>query len=281
MKEFERAANRIFLKIPQNKRDFVTIAILDAYMHFGSSKRIASEAGNEWRKRMASNLLQGKRIEFSSFAIGLLDGFRLNSEGEEKIPSGATILVVNEPNTGPLRGNWSRFLVNFVVSKSRGRQANYEARWVQKEITNNPLFKKSPIGIQRQRISKMIEASAETILVNSNGSGRNNLSAVRQMVSHLASNGVLVICPEGEQQKALGRGKKEAGDLIRVLTRGNGVVIQPVAVWDDGNELNIRFGEIITGENRGKDGQQIADTLMIKIAKLLPRERHGVYSKVA
>jgi hypothetical protein len=281
MKEFGRAVNRTFLKIPQEYRDLLTIALLDAYMYLGSSKRLTSEVGNRWRKRMVDNLLQGRKIELSSFAMGLLDGFILNSEGEEKIPNKAAILVVNEPNTGPLRGNWSRFLVNLAVAKSRGRQANYEARWVQKELTNNPFFQDSPIGIQRKRISKMIEVSAETILVNSDGRGRKNLFAVRQMLRHLDNNGVLVICPEGEQRKVLGRGKKEAGDLISFLINGNEAVIQSVAVWDDGYVLNIRFGEVVTGGNRGEDGQQVADRLMIEIAKLLPEERRGVYSKVA
>lgn len=278
MKEISRAAETVFLSLPEDFRDWVTIRFAEYYLQFGSGHGFRTPRGQCWGRRIMNDWYFGNRTPLSEFAKGLFDGFKFNFDGFENLPTeGSEILVINQPNTGPLRGNWFKFLANLAIARRRNWHGNYEARWVQREISDNPILTKTPIGIQKRRLSQMIHKSCDTILVNPGGEEKNNLKALLEMRKHLINGGVLVICPEGVAGRVLQRAKRESGKLILMLSKKTKVPIRPIAVWDNGDDLNIKFGDTIDFNSLSDDSQKVADLAMTKIATLLPDERRGVY----
>ena len=279
MKEVYRAAEKAFLSIPQNVRDYSTVRITEYYLQSGLGHGFRTNKGRYWGHKIMTYWYEGKPTPLSKFAEGLFDGFTFNFEGLGKLPdTGVEILVVNQPNTGPLRGNWFKFLVNYAVAERRGQKGNYEARWVQKELSDHPLYQVNPLGVQRARLSRMINKSCNTIIVGSTLSDRENLKAVLAMRKQLKDGGVLVICPEGRDNKALSRGKEEAGELIGMLAK-RGTTVRPAGAWNQGTNLNVNFGDPLSINTAC--GQELADLAMVNIARLIPKEVRGVYEKLA
>jgi hypothetical protein len=280
VKEIYTAVEKTFLSIPENFRDWATVRIAEYFLQLGPGHGFKTNKGRRWGKKIMDYWYQGKVTLFSEFAEGMFDGFHFNFYGLDNLSTdGAEILVVNEPSTGPIRGNWIMFLINFAIAEQRRREGNYEARWVQREISDNLIFQITPLGIQKRHLSQMICKSCNTILVDPCSSPRENLKAVLEMRQHLQDDGVLIICPEGKNHRVLGRGKKEAGELVLMLVRKVKVPVRPVGVWDEGDDLNLRFGEIINLDSLTGSGQRVADLATTEIAKLLPPERRGVYQK--
>ena len=281
LKEIATGAERAFLSIPESFRDHATVRAAQLFLEFGPGHSVKTRKARRVGVNLMTSWYKGDPTPLSELAESLFEGFRFNYSGVEKLPNGSgEIFVVNQPNTGPLRGNWFKFLVNHAVAEARGRIGNYEARWVQKEISEKPIFQKTPIGIQKRRLSRMIHNSCGTILIDPAAGGRENLSAVLMMRRHLQNNGVLVVCPEGQDRGVLGRGKPDAGKLVGMLVGKRGVAVRPVGVWNSGNNLNVNFGDPMAESALKNSGQKIADSAMIAIAKLLPRDKRGVYSRV-
>lgn len=281
MKELCRTAERTLLSIPEEFRDRITVRTAEYYLQFGPGHGFKTPRGKYWGHKIMTDWLEGRPTPLSEYADGLFDGFKFRFDGAEKLPQdGSGIIVVNQPNTGPLRGNWFKFLVNLAIAENRSRQGNYEARWVQKEVSEHPIFRKTPLGIQRARLARMINKSCNTIIVGSTLSDKENLRAVLEMRRHLVNDGVLVICPEGQDSRVLKRGKSEAGELVALLVDKLQVPIRPVGVWNYKETLKVKFGNQIVVMNES-DGQRFADRLMIEIGRLLPEERRGVYRKLA
>lgn len=280
--ELGQGAEDAFLTIPIGFRDWTTVRIAEYYLQFGERHGFKTNDARGWGKKIMECWYQGKPSPLSEFAEGLFEGWKFNFRGVDSLEKDkAEIFVVNQPNTGPLRGNWFKFLVNNAVATQRGRLGKYEARWVQKEISEKPIFQKTPIGIQKRRLSRMINRSCGTILINPDGQGRENVRAVLEMRRHLQDRGVLVVCPEGQDNKVLGRGRGDAGELLSLLVGKLGVAVRPVGVWDYKEDLNVSFGEPLDPQVFRDSSQRIADLSMVEVAKLLPEEKRGVYSKLA
>src|SRR3989344_8603402 len=269
MKEIYKAAERAFLEIPEDFRDWATVRVAEYFLQFGPNHGFKTPKGRWWGRKIMDDWYHGGTTPLSEFARGLFDGFNFNFEGLENLPrETAEILVVNQPNTGPLRGNWFKFLVNYAVAESRGRLGNYEACWVQGEISDSPVFRNTPIGIQKRRLSRMINKSCNTILVGS--SQKDSKNPIIEMRRHLRDSGVLVICPEGKDSAVLLRGKKEVGELLLYLLQRTNIPIRPAAAWCGGTNLNLQFGKRIDLSSVDVNGgQKVADLAMIEIARLL------------
>ena len=279
MKEIYRAAEKNFCKIPEGLRDLVTVRIAEFYLQFGPGHGFKTNKGRYWGHKIMTDWLEGRPTPLSEFSQGLFDGFRFEFAGVGSLPlKGAEILVVNQPSSGPLRGNWFKFLVNMAVAERRLRLGNFEARWVQKDTSDHPIFQQTLLGIQRARLARMIAKSCNTIMVGTSLSSRENLRAVLEMRKHLNS-GVLVISPEGQDSGVLRRGKSEAGELIALLVNKLQVPVRPVGVWSDNENLHVKFGDQIAIDSAA-DGQKVVDRLMVGIAQLLPENRRGVYRKL-
>ena len=279
MKELLRFSKNIFESVPVEFRDWATVRITEYYLQSGIGHGFRTNKGRYWGHKMMSRWIEGKPTLLSEFAEGLFDGYNFNLNGLERLPeSGSEIIVVNQPNTGPLRGNWFKSLVNFAIAESRGRQGNYEARWVQKEGSEKPFLAKTPLDIQRRRLAQMIHKSCNTILVDPKQSDRDKLKAVLEMKRHLTAGGVLVVCPEGRDSTKLKRGQEEAGQLVSMLATKLDVCVRPVGVWYKNGDLNVNFGEPVQLENSRSSGQKVADLAMVEIGRLLPRNGRGIYT---
>lgn len=277
MKEILRASERVFTSIPEDFRDTVTVRFAEYLLQAGPDHGLKTGKGRAWAHKMFNHFLEGKEVSLSRFTKEMFDGFNINMEGLDNLPTGkGLIIAVNETSMGPLKGNWVRGVVNLGVAESRNWQGNYEARWVQKSNSNNALIEQTPFKIQKRRLAKMISQSCNTILIDSNAS---NTRPIIQMKNHLQNNGVVVICPEGEHRKSLGRGVSEAGDLLLFLSNKFDASLIPAAAWNDRNNLNLKFGEIVNNRDIFcSNGQQMADLALTKIAQLLPEDRRGVYA---
>jgi len=281
MKEFDQSLKTVFLAIPEQLRDYLTVKFATYYLDFGPSHMVKTGRARYWGHQMLMRWYRGKPTPLSEWAPKLLDGCKLKVQGTENFGEGGIIIVINQPNEGILRGNWFKFLLNYAVAEAKGRQGNFEARWVQRADSNNPIIQKTPLSIQKRRLSQMIAKSCGTILIDSRAdSGRANLRSLFEMKRHLQDGGVLVICPEGQDHKVLGRGKREAGELLLFLRGKTGAPICPAAAWNQGDTLNLRFGEVIKMGTFFGDGQKMADLAMVKIAELLPEEKRGAYKKI-
>lgn len=269
------------MSLPESFRDQATVRVAQFFLETGSGHSVKTKRARRAGVNLMTSWYRGDPTPLSELGESLFEGFRFNYLGVEKLSADSgEILVVNQPNTGPLRGNWFKFLVNNAVAQARGRVGNYEARWVQKEISDKPIFQKTPIGIQKRRLSRMINKSCGTILIDPDVGGRENLRALLIMKRHLQTNGVLVVCPEGQDGEVLGRGKADAGELVGILAGKLAVGVRPVGVWNSGDDLNVNFGDPIPESVIKGSGQKIADSAMVAIAKLLPEGKRGVYSWV-
>ena len=177
MKEIKRGIEQAFLSVPESFRDWLTIRVTEYGLQFGAGHSFRTNKGRWWGRKIMDNWLYGAPTPLSEFAEGLFDGFNFNYEGIENLPTGgAEIIVVNYPATGPLRGNWFKFLTNLAIAQRRGFTGNFEARWVQKEVSEKLIFQNTPVGIQRRRLARMINKSCGTILVGPTVSGRENIT---------------------------------------------------------------------------------------------------------
>jgi hypothetical protein len=261
--------------IPQNFRDWVMIQIATIYLD-SPGHRVGTPHARYWGHQMLMRWFRGEPTPLSQWAPRLLEGCQIKVTGQENLPDGGTIAVINQPNTGILHGNWFKFLFNDSAKKQR----NLEAKWVQRADSNHPLIERIPLlAYQKRRLSRMIAQSCGTILINPTAtSSRENLAAVLEMKRHLQNGGILVICPEGKDGQTLAQGKKEAGELILLLAKKTQALILPAGAWSEGSDLYLNFGETIDVGGLDKvTGQQMADLAMTKIATLLPEDRRGVY----
>lgn len=282
MKEVLEGAERAFLSIPEGFRDRATVIVGNYYLISGKNHGLTSRHGQAWYTRLADNWYRGKQTPLAEYAPRLFDPNTFNVKGMENLQEGPGIIAVNQTNEGPLRGNWFKFVLTHAVSQSRGGKI-HAARWVQKEESSNQILQKSPLGIQKTRLSRMGAKSCNTILVTSDAGPRQNIKAVVEMKRHLNQDGLLVVCPEGIDSQALRRGKREAGELIQTLVRKQDIPIYPVGVYFEKGKLCLRFGERIHLPESATDpanGQTFSDCLMVEIAKLLPADKRGVYRKL-
>lgn len=279
MKEFLEGANQAFLTIPENIRDRATVRFANFYLMSGRNHGLSTPKRRGQGAELLNRWYMGKPTPLAEYAPKLFDPSSFRIKGAEQILQDPGIVVVNQTNEGPLRGNWLKFVIPYAIIKN-GRESG-SVRWVQKEESSNALLQQSPLGVQKSRLSQMIARSCNTILVNENSSPRQNMRALAEMKRHLDQNGILIICPEGVDSSMLKRGKAESGQLIKMLAKRKNLPIYPAAVHFSDELLHLQFASPIKfSEMYGAtiSDQQMADRLMIETARLLPPQKRGFYA---
>lgn len=116
--------------------------------------------------------------------------------------------------------------------------------------------------------------------------------ALRRCLSILSSGGILGMSPEGTRSKTGALQRAKPG--VAYFVQKTGAPLLPVAVWGTEmmlsgwkpfhrQEVHISIGEPFDlstpGEKlRGKDLQTLADQIMLRIARLLPKKYWGAYA---
>ena len=290
LKEIQRGAEKAFLSVDESLRDEISVRFIQFFLQLGPGHGLKTNRARGWANRFNDYLIEGRKAPCSFFGRGILDGYKIHVKGEEFLAKdGGGVFVCNHPADGPLRGVWIMFALNPVVAEVQDWQGCYEARWIQKEVDEDKIIFKTPMGIQRRRYSEMIKTSCEAVNIDLNGSLAKHKRALLDMQRWLKRGGPLVLCPESTTSKTLVRGRPEAGRLLWSLTK-DGYPVWPVGLWHERDTLTLNFGNNIDLANSVKNGggenckinlgQKIADIVMSEIAKLLPEERRGVYRKI-
>jgi 1-acyl-sn-glycerol-3-phosphate acyltransferase len=119
--------------------------------------------------------------------------------------------------------------------------------------------------------------------------GEGDRQALRAAEELLKQGKVLIIFPEGTRSKTHTLGKAHSG--IGMIALRTGVPVVPVAIWGSENALKkfgarvtISYGEPIIFKPKGskitrEDIDNATETMMQKIAAMLPPQYRGVYSE--
>ena len=286
MKEILKAIDNAFMAVPEPVRDYLTVKAATFWLEFGVGHSLEAGRCRFWGHEMLERWFRREPTPLSLYATRLFDVAKFDISLAEQFTEGPAIVVVNEPSDGPVRGGWLRFVTSFAVAQARKRLGNFEPRWVQEDISTNPLWQ-TPLAIARKRLSYMIHQSCSTILVSSESTDKEKAGAVLEMRRHLKDNGVLVISPEKADGPSLSRARADAGELIYILSRKNNIPVYPVGGWREQDRLNLRIGEALhIGElltsnlfrGQANLGQRVGDLLMVEAAKLLPKSKRGIYT---
>ena len=124
--------------------------------------------------------------------------------------------------------------------------------------------------------------------------GEADTSALRKAVNALNNGYIFGIAPEGTRNKT-GQLKRARPGAVLLATRSDAPIL-PIAHWGGENflknlfclkrtDFHIRVGKPFKLDLEGvklsrEIRQQIADEMMLHIAKLMPPEYHGAYEKV-
>lgn len=119
--------------------------------------------------------------------------------------------------------------------------------------------------------------------------GEGDRQALRTAEEQLKKGNILVIFPEGTRSRTRTLAKAHAG--MGMIALRTGVPVVPVAIWGSENALKkfrapvtISYGEPIVFKPKGKkitraDIDEATETVMHKIAAMLPAEYRGVYEE--
>ncbi len=119
--------------------------------------------------------------------------------------------------------------------------------------------------------------------------GEGDRQALRTGEEQLKKGNILVIFPEGTRSRTRTLAKAHAG--MGMIALRTGVPVVPVAIWGSENALKkfrapvtISYGEPIVFKPKGKkitraDIDEATETVMHKIAAMLPAEYRGVYGE--
>ena len=119
--------------------------------------------------------------------------------------------------------------------------------------------------------------------------GEGDRQALRTGEEQLKKGNILVIFPEGTRSRSRTLAKAHAG--MGMIALRTGVPIVPVAIWGSENALKklgapvtISYGQPLVFKPKGKkitreDIDEATETVMRKIAEMLPPEYRGVYAE--
>lgn len=245
-----------------------------------------SPVGRQVYKKIADDVLLGKPVTPREY-IDIFDGYSFEAEGLnnlEELGDAACVFVANHTIQGPIRGLASLFiLTDYYVHEKTGKPIRFlQTVGKEEELGNQPELVKRISRYVVHTIHEQIAVATSGILVD-NGNGASPildaLTALRKQTAHIG------ICPEGTQQESLARGDYKAGKFIEhVLKRGTPVI--PLAHWTSGKTIHIRFGSAISQDildtisdvsDPKQKGQEVIDTVMTRLARLLPVTLTGWY----
>jgi hypothetical protein len=109
------------------------------------------------------------------------------------------------------------------------------------------------------------------------------MAAVRAAAAALRTDSVGVF-PEGYTSYRLIEARPGSGTLVALLSRGR-VPVLPAGVFEEGEQMVVRFGAPFLPEAGNRENRDAADAalrrrMMVAIGALLPEELRGVYAGV-
>jgi|GEM_PF-4046180 len=270
----DKTLGKTIQQVDEQVRDKIITWSYQLILQFGQGHGLKTSRGKKWYRKWTDCLYQGKEAPFAVFAAGILDGFNRNYYNREVLKQGSGILFVNHPE-GPLQGNWFTLALDeAVVTRFGGLE--FTPRWFHKEYSDNPILNKTNLRTVRDRYSQLLSQSCNTLLLSRDP--RRNVQLIREARDHLAQERLLVFCYEGQESKVLTKADPGVGLLLKAICADWGVPVYPVGCWQQENNLNLSFGKPFFLGSLGT-AKEIAHFGAVKIARLLPEEKRGVYRK--
>lgn len=184
--------------------------------------------------------------------------------GGENIPPKPFTIAMNHYKRGRLRGNWVPSVVFEAIETCLGgSQTHGRYRMVIADSKFHPVFSKIMANVSR--ISDGIDSGSP-----------------REILSTLRDGNVVGIFPSGKDELALHQFNPMAGKLFKLLGRRE-LPVLPVGTWFDKKKemyiVNIGEPKIFTKEFQNFSDQTVANHIGIQIAKILPENLRGYYTR--
>lgn len=271
------ALEQMISSVNPNLRDEIIARFIEFYFQFGPGNSPKTGAGKAGFRRWLEHGIEGRRVTFAAYAPKWLDGFKINPIGKEYITNNSGIFVTNHP-TGPFRGYWICFALNYTVNQLNGEGKSPSWMTTDFSARDSVLSSTSFLRLLRERASHIWADPGDVFFVSSNRKRRE--MAMLDITDHLNQEGSMAITIEGPNNHKLTRARIVVGKIVQQLSQDDKIPVWPVGLWREGDDLNVRFGSNIDLSDLS-DYQTIADQIAIHIANLLPEERRGVYTNAA
>ena len=235
--------------------------------------------------RLVLDALVGRPRSFARDARAVLDAnpYERTIVGlEHAVIDGAFIVVMNHFNRPGLRPYHCAMVVSAALAERLA--GGPEVRWAftseyrDRKVGPVPI----PPAVFRWVFSRfartydLVAVPRQEMLVT------NRALALRQLARRLAV-GPIGLTPEGLlASDTLVQPPPGTGRFLQLLARGV-VPLLPVAAWEEGSALMVRFGEPfhlspLDGLPRGEQDRRASDQVMIAIGALMPRRYWGAYA---
>ncbi|OGO49592.1 MAG: hypothetical protein A2148_11380 [Chloroflexi bacterium RBG_16_68_14] len=207
--------------------------------------------------------------------------YRRRIEGLDNVPArGSFILVMNHHNRPGLRPYHCAMVVSAAVAERRPDQP--EIRWAFASELYGQRIGPIPIPVPLIRwVFRRIARAYDLVVVPRREERAMGRAAV---LRHLAR--ALATSPIGLTPEAVGTGRlveppHGAGLFLASLSRRRFPIL-PVAAWEEGETLIVRFGEPVRlavprEQPRDEQDRLAQEQVMVAIGRLLPREYWGAY----
>ena len=235
--------------------------------------------------RFALDVLAGRSRSFARDSREVLDAnpYPRRIEGIECVPTdGAFIVVMNHYNRPGLRPYHCAMAISAALAERR--RGSPEIRWAFTSEYRDRGIGPVPIppALFRWAFARMSRVYGFVALPRRETLIMSHAVALRRLARHLETAPV-GLTPEG-LLAADGLVEPPAGNgrLLALLAR-KGVPLQPVAAWEDGTTLVVRFGEPFLPSRPGEGDpddldRYVRDEAMVAIGRLLPRRYWGAYN---
>jgi 1-acyl-sn-glycerol-3-phosphate acyltransferase len=234
--------------------------------------------------RFALDVLAGRSRSFARDSREVLDAnpYPRRIEGIERVPTdGVFIVVMNHYNRPGLRPYHCAMAVSSALAERR--PGSPEIRWAFTSEYRDRGIGPIPIppALFRWAFSRMARVYDFVALPRRETLMMSRAVALRRLVRHLETAPV-GLTPEGLlATDGLVEPPAGNGRLLALLAR-KGAPLQPVAAWEDGATLVVRFGEPFLPSVRIEGGpedldRRVRDEVMVAIGRLLPRRYWGAY----
>ena len=232
----------------------------------------------------ALNLIAGRQRSFARVGRVMLDAnpHPRRIEGIEHVPGADVfVIVMNHYNRAGLRPYHCAMAISALLAERRPGMP--EICWAftseYRDRGIGPI--QIPPALFRWVFARIARAYGLVALPRRENLLMSHAAALRQLLRQLGTRPV-GLTPEGLlAADALVEPPDGSGRLLALLAR-NGVPVLPVASWEDGSTLVIRFGEpfVLASTDEGMPDEQdrrVRDEVMVAIGRLLPRRYWGAY----
>jgi len=232
----------------------------------------------------ALDTLVGRSRSFARDARQVLDAnpHPRRIEGIEHVPAdGVFIVVMNHYNRPGLRPYHCAMAISAAIAERH--PGSPEIRWAFTSEYRDRGIGPIPIppALFRWVFARMARVYDFVALPRRETLVMSHAVALHRLVRHLESAPV-GLTPEGLlAADTLVEPPDGAGRLLALLAR-NGAPLLPVAAWEDGTTLVVRFGEPFRPSERQERtpadlDRRVRDDVMVAIGRLLPRRYWGAY----